>query len=144
DPTELWAWAHLQANQEIVETPTQDPKPVISAAIDGQPGAVVARVMSPRILKKQTAYHVFLVPTCETGRRVGTGESLAGAGGLAPAWKVGGSPDEAVKLPVYFDWRFQTGTAGSFDSLISALVPTPPPDTVGRRGMDVQDPGLIP
>jgi hypothetical protein len=45
-------------------------------------------------------------------------------------------------LPVYYQWRFQTGTSGSFRDLALALAPRELPATVGRRAMDVSRPGL--
>lgn len=139
--TDIWAWAHLQAN-ETIETgaPLED-------ALAGEPGRVVARVISARILKKQKAYRAFLVPTFERGRRVITGETLDDVDALTPAWVRPPDDDvaageEKISLPVYHDWRFQTGTAGSFEALVSALEPRVLPDTVGRRMMDVHKPGL--
>ncbi len=137
---ELWAWAHLQLNESVTDAAA------LEGALGGARGRLVARVISARILKKQTAYHVFLVPTFERGRRIISGEDLTNVDALAPAWRRAeeGTPgaDEKIRLPVYYEWRFQTGTAGSFESLISALVPRPLPPSVGRRSMDVSDPGL--
>jgi hypothetical protein len=139
--SELWAWSHLQANDAI----TGDA--ALASAIGGAPGLVVARVMSPRVLKPQTSYHAFLVPTFERGRRVVTGEPLTGIDALTPAWvrpPADNDPalEDVVRLPVYYDWRFQTGTAGSFEQLVSALLPGILPATIGRRQMAVHLPGL--
>jgi hypothetical protein len=139
--SELWAWAHLQANDDIADATALD------GALTGAPGKVVARIMSPRLLKKQKAYRAFLVPTFERGRLVGTGGTLTGIDALAPAWvrpAVDTDPanELAVELPYYYDWRFQTGTAGSFEALVSALAPGVLSAAIGRRKMDVSDPGL--
>ena len=137
---DIWAWSHLQANDTIGDIAA------LEAAIGGTPGQVVARVMSPRVLQKQTAYHAFLVPTFERGRRAITGESMDQIDSLAPAWVRPPDGDAAgeqrVSLPYYYDWRFQTGTAGSFESLIEALLPGVLDQTIGRRQMAVSSPGL--
>lgn len=138
---EIWAWAHLQANDTIGDIAA------LEAAIGGAPGRVVARVMSPRVLQPQTAYRAFLVPTFERGRRIVTGETLDQIDSLAPAWVRPADDDlpggeVRVTLPFYYDFRFQTGTAGSFEALIEALVPGVLDETIGRRQMAVASPGL--
>jgi hypothetical protein len=58
--------------------------------------------------------------------------------GLASAWADGTSN---IKLPVYYQWSFQTGTAGDFEYLVSQLQPRLLPSSVGIREMDVSAPG---
>src|SRR5262245_45485002 len=65
--TEAWAWAHVQGG------PVQSDEE-IAATLAGRPGALVARLMSPRILEKSTAYRAFLVPTFKRGVIAARGE----------------------------------------------------------------------
>ena len=65
--------------------------------------------------------------------------------GLAPAWVLGAQSPPEVKLPVYFHWEFRTGTGGDFESLVGLLeardLRDMPPE-VGKRRMDISQPGL--
>jgi len=134
NPADLWAFAHTQFTGENL---TGDQ---IKAQIKGPPGQFVARLMSPRLLQPRTEYLACLVPTFKRGRLVGTGATLTdGDDALDPAWT---PTDGPVKLPVYYSWRFATGTAGSFEQLARQIQAGALPDTVGRRDMDVSNPGL--
>ena len=137
---QVWAWSHAQAKASSTGGNAADIK---------VPGRVVARFFSPRRLERNTAYRAFLVPTFARGRIAGLGQPLNDApdGGntpvdaLAPAWL---ATDSAVTLPVYHEWRFQTGSVGSFQELAAKLGATQTLDaTVGRRHMDVSVPGLL-
>jgi hypothetical protein len=133
---QLWPWAHVQAQQLVSDA-------ALPGAIGGPPGALVARLLSPRRLELNTAYTAFLVPTFQAGVLAGQGKNTATTtDGLASAWQDGG-PDP-VQLPVYYSWRFQTGSVSSFQQAISELSPLAQlPSTVGLRDMDVSSPGLI-
>jgi hypothetical protein len=141
---DLWAWGHLQLNEELT-TATEDQRDQqLNAAIGGAHGRVLSRLMSPRILEKQKAYHAFLVPTFKRGLLAGLGVKPGDVDGLEPAWvdDPGDAVADPIRIPVYYEWRFQTGTAGSFESLASALLPRDLPATVGRRNLSVTKPGL--
>jgi hypothetical protein len=139
-----WAHAHVQ-------TSGAGDASSVATALGGAPGKVIARIFCPRKLKKATAYNAFLVPTFERGRRAGTGEPLAPSvppatgdppadiPALTPAWDA--STTAGVTLPVYYEWRFQTGLVGSFEELVKRVKPAKLPDTVGRRRLDVSVPG---
>jgi hypothetical protein len=77
---ELWAWAHVQVNRNL----GPDASAIVNsdgAAIAGRLRAVLAenpdlacsRIVCPRKLEPNTAYHAFLLPTFETGRVAGLG-----------------------------------------------------------------------
>jgi hypothetical protein len=132
-PLDLWAFAHTQFTGDNLSDAT------VKGQINGPPGQFVARLLSPRLLQQKVEYLACLVPTFERGRRVGTGGTLdETVDALTAAW--GTEPD--VKLPVYFSWRFATGTAGSFEQVARLITAQALPDTIGRRDMDVLDPGL--
>ena len=143
DLEEGWAWAHTQARASTSGGSADDLK---------QPGLVLGRLLCPRILEPGRAYQAFLVPTFERGRRVGLGMKLDDrtAGGnvpvdaLEPAWRRSGADsDDTRDLPVYYQWRFQTGPIRSFADLAAQLGLTDEPGaSVGRRQLDVSRPGL--
>jgi len=134
DLSQVWAWAHVQGQQTLDDAG-------IAAAVAGPPGALVARLLSPRQLAPSTAYTAFLVPTFSGGVRAGQGNAASGVDGLAPAWSA--ATPFPFTLPVYHSWRFQTGTVSSFRQAVSELRPASTlPTTVGVRAMDVSSPGL--
>jgi len=137
DLSQSWAFAHTQLEGAGLSDGD------IRSRIEGQPGLFVARLMSPRLLKAGTRYVACLVPTFMRGRIIGTGgtaDDLSGVGSLTPAWDA--TSPSPVALPVYFSWRFQTGSVASFEELARLIQPRIVPKDVGRRDMDVQDPGL--
>lgn len=129
-----WAWAHTQ-----VSGPSTAAAADVKAVLQTAPQRVVARLLSPRRLDPQVSYTACLVPTFERGRLAGTGAAVPDAvDGLAPAWTDGASN---IELPVYYQWRFQTGTSGDFEYLVRLLQARVLPPTVGIREMDVSAPG---
>lgn len=131
---QAWAWAHVQlSGAETADANT------LNDALAQRPHAVLARLLCPRQLKPNQAYTAMLVPTFEHGRRAGLREPLTGTdNALAPAWSGSAGP---VRLPVYHRWRFVTGPAGDFESLVKRLEPRRLPSTVGIRDLDVSLPG---
>jgi hypothetical protein len=128
-----WAWAHVQISGAKNLTLAE-----IGALLETEPARAISRLLCPRRLEPNTAYTAFLVPTYERGRLAGLGETVPDdLDALAPAWGDHG----AVRLPVYFRWRFGTGAAGDFEFLVRQLVARTLPPTVGRRDMDVLAPG---
>src|SRR5207245_5744393 len=83
-------------------------------------------------------YTAFLVPAFERGRQAGLGEKVEEPDWRTPAWKEG---DVSIHLPVYYQWRFQTGVTGDFEYLVRRIKPHVIPKEVGKRDMDVSDPG---
>ncbi len=99
-----------------------------------------SRIVCPRQLAPSKAYHAFLMPTFEAGRRAGLNLDLADVEATKSAWDPAGRP-EGQSFPYYHRWFFRTGDAGDFETLVRLLVPKPVDPRVGFREMDVQEPG---
>jgi hypothetical protein len=140
NPTEAWAWCHVQLNgTELAEAAA------IEAAIaaNASRGLGSSRVYSPRFLQPRKSYTAMLVPLYKRGALAGLGTAPPVDGGpdaLEFAWPENAT--DAVSLPVYHQWQFQTGTAGSFEELASRLAARILPSDTGLRGIDVSNPGL--
>lgn len=131
---QTWAWAHAQ-----VSGPLAISAPEVNILLNTAPQRVVSRLLAPRRLDPRVGYTAFLVPTFERGRLAGVGDDvLDDVDGLAPAWSDGAT---RVQLPVYYQWRFQTGVAGDFEYLVRQLKARVLPPTVGVREIDVSSPG---
>jgi hypothetical protein len=143
-PDQLWAWAHVHINRSLIGSSFRSTDaPAIQAqlrqTLDADPDAGYARIVCPRRLEANTAYHAFLVPTFESGRLAGLGQDpAAAAAATTPAWTAAALP---LELPVYHRWYFRTGTIGDFEYLVRLLKPQPIDRRVGQRDMDVQRPG---
>jgi hypothetical protein len=140
EPTELWAWAHVHVNDDLTAGAADSDAVLarLQAVLAEDPDRAYSRLLCPRRLLPDSAYHAFLIPTFETGRLAGLGQEIpAGVDGLAPAW--GSAP---VALPVYFRWYFRTGSFGDFEHLVSLLRPRVLDPRIGIRDMDVRAPGF--
>jgi hypothetical protein len=145
-PGQLWAWAHVHVNGDLVPDAlpavvSADSNAVgtrLTTALGGDPDLAYSRIVCPRRLKPQTSYAAFLVPTFEAGRLAGLGEDPSAATPAQPAWSEAGAPD---RLPYYHRWHFRTGTVGDFEYLVRLLKPQPVDRRVGVRDLDVQRPG---
>jgi hypothetical protein len=130
-----WAWAHVQVSGQVAVDPA-----TILDLLKNEPHRIIARLLCPRRLDERTMYTGFLVPALEPARLAGLGQKVDNAiDGLAPAWTAAAAN---IQLPAYYQWRFQTGGAGDFESLIRRVQPRPMPKAVGSRPMDVASPGL--
>ena len=145
---DLWAWGHVHFNQSLAasdsEVVSTDVAAVVGRAqtiLESNPDAGYARLLCPRRLADNTAYHAFVIPTFETGRLAGIGEDPGGAPyATASAWETPGRTRPA-EHPYYFRWYFRTGGHGDFLYLVRLLHPQPVDVHFGARDMDVQDPG---
>lgn len=139
--SELWAWAHVHINDELSAGDSGTPGNVsqLEQLLDKDPDRGYSRIICPRKLEPETAYHAFLVPSFETGRLAGLGESDPAVGLTDPAW----SAESDARLPYYFRWYFRTATQGDFEYLVRLLKPRPVDKRVGIRDMDVQSPGGV-
>ncbi|MBA3315746.1 MAG: hypothetical protein H0T47_20975 [Planctomycetaceae bacterium] len=141
---QLWAWSHVHVNKNIIGMAftTDDATEVESklrSALLVNPDLAYARIVCPRRLEPNVAYHAFLVPVFETGVRACNGEDPAGAASHdALAWTDAVRP---AALPYYYRWYFRTGVVGDFEYLVRLLKPQPVDRRVGLRDMDVQRPG---
>lgn len=139
DLSESWAWAHVQVAH------TARDQVSLRKALAGDPALTVSRLLCPRRLDPSTDYVACVVPSFELGRRAGLGELIQPDdenAPLAPAWTTGAQPQKPVTLPIYFYWEFRTGTGGDFESLVSKLKPRELPSSVGKRPMNISDPGF--
>lgn len=139
-PTTLWALAHTQFEGTDINDP--DDFNLAREKLDAGAGLATARLLSSRLLEGGKEYIACLVPTYERGRLVGLGqldEAAALSVDALSGWDLSKTPFE---LPVYYFWRFRTGSIANFEAAARLIKPFPLPDTVGRRDMDVRDPGF--
>ena len=138
--THTWAWAHVHVNRDLMPNANDGPAQAVDnleALLRQNPDLAVSRLVCPRRLKANTAYHAFVIPTFETGRLAGLGAGVpTTVDGLAPAWGSG-----QTDFPVYYEWFFKTGARGDFEQLVRLLQPRVLDERVGARPMDVQEPG---
>ena len=101
----------------------------------------MSRLLCPRRLDPVTEYLACVVPTFELGCKAGLGSPITpdDEKALKPAWAAGA---EQVRLPVYFHWEFRTGAGGDFEALVGLLEPRKMPEEVGKRRMDISQPGF--
>ena len=117
--------------------------PRLEATLAENPDLAYSRLVCPRRLEPNTAYHAFLVPTFETGRLAGLGLDPAGAPNATHVRlgrRTRAAPSRQL-CPYYYRWYFRTGAIGDFEYLVRLLKPQPVDPRVGTRDMDVQDPG---
>ena len=144
---ELWAWAHVHVNKNIAGTDTSPHAPNIddvlqqlSSLIDQNADLAYSRITCPRKLEPSARYHGFLIPTFETGRLAGLGmDPTTAPHATFSAW--GEGRVAPTRFPFYHRWSFRTGTRGDFEFLVRLLEPQKADERVGRRDMDVQNPG---
>jgi len=145
-PNQLWAWAHVHVNTDVVGTTVKDTQSDMNGVLDSlqtilddDPDKAYSRLICPRKLEPNTTYHAFVVPAFESGRLAGLGDTAAniGAAGTKIAWD-GATPTD---FPIYYRWQFATGTIGDFEYLVRLLKPKPCDLRVGRRDMDMTKPG---
>lgn len=129
DLSQTDAWAHAQIAGPDLTT----------AALNGDSGATLSRLICPRKLEPSQRYLACVVPTFRAGLHAGLGMDIAD-NDLAPAWDA--SITEPFTLPVYFSFRFQTGPGGDFASLVSKIGPPTKPVSAGTRMVDVSNPGF--
>lgn len=145
---ELWAWAHVHINRDILGEGNFTSKEQEEIAnqlrdlLDEDPDLAYSRIICPRKLEENTAYHAFLVPCFESGRKAGLGETPSGVAHDTAAWNAATIVD-GHQMPYYYRWYFRTGTIGDFEYLVRLLEPKPIDNRVGVRDMDVQTPNNL-
>ncbi|HWP09927.1 MAG TPA: hypothetical protein VNN72_29495, partial [Polyangiaceae bacterium] len=132
-----WAWGHAQIEGSSINELVPDE---LLKRLTGEPGLFTTRLLSPRLLEPNVEYRACLVPTFERGRRVGVGELEEDDPTKALATWDTAKTD--LKFPAYYSWRFRTGSIGSFEHAARMIRPIPLPESLGRRDMDVTDPGF--
>jgi hypothetical protein len=129
DLSQADAWAHAQITGADLSP----------AALNGDSGGTLARLISPRKLQPSQAYLACVVPTYHAGLQAGLGMDVDD-NDVAPAWN--SSITAPFSLPVYFSFRFQTGPGGDFASLARKISPPTTHISAGIRMMDVSQPGF--
>ena len=144
---EMYLWAHVHSNADIPNSELNNFERFLlslNQTRNDDPDQFYCRLMSARHLKANTAYTAFVVPTFETGRLAGLGESadkIKLVKAQEPSWTTAlGAKGE---LPVYFEWYFRSGESVDFEELVKALVPRPMDHRVGIRDMDCSRPGFV-
>jgi hypothetical protein len=140
----LWAWAHVHVNGALGGNPADFGQNAtrLASAVAADRDSAYSRLLCPRILRANTAYHAFLVPSFESGRLAGLNKSPDGAAfPTQGAWVAGRTDTEPNLYPVYHRWFFRTGEVGDFEYLVRLLKPRTVDPQVGRRPIDVLDPG---
>ena len=137
EPDESWAWAHAQARDLETDEPLHD-------LVANPDGRALSRLLACRRLEPGRRYVAAVVPSFRAGAEAALGSDVTTTTTtLAPAWP---SPRDAdggtsVELPLYHHWRFATGEAGDFESLVRRLKPRASPEGSAARRLDVGDPG---
>lgn len=108
DLDQSWAWAHAQIVAEQRSTPDPSPRATLQQILNDHPERTLSRLLAPRRLDPNTAYHACLVPTYDVGRKAGLGEPITPEDeqALKPAWAKTATAGP-VTLPV-----FSSGSSG--------------------------------
>ena len=128
DPSQTWAWAHVQVN-------AQTDKPLDEVQAD--PNRGVSRLICPRKLSSFTAYSAFVLPAFEAGRLAGLGADDAEIEQSNP-WAASWGLDQD-QWPVYYTWNFQTGAAEDFESLARRIKPAKLGTKVGKHLLNISN-----
>jgi hypothetical protein len=106
-----WAWAHVQ---RLSLGETDD-----ALQLDTNPAGNVSRLLCPRRLAPNRRWLACLVPAFYSGVEAGLGQPATDEA-PRPAW---GDATDALTLPLYFHWTFETGPEGDFEKLAAKLTP---------------------
>lgn len=127
---ELHHWAHVHVNTDVSSNTTSS----LQQQVDDEGDNCYSRIVCPRRLDANTAYHAFLIPSFETGRLAGLGNFDAAEN--TPVNKSGWDAGQ-TDFPYYHRWYFSTGSMGDFEYLARQLKPKPADERVGYRPMAV-------
>lgn len=158
NPGQTWAWSHVHMNGDVDASNNLDPTNDsdldtamnrFRSLLKANPDQAVSRMLCPRKLEANTTYYCFLIPAFEVGRLAGLGAKgdlidlheaqKAAFGSNHP--NDGDHQKYIDHFPFYYEWQFMTGDVGDFESLVRKLVPREVDRRVGKREMDVQQPG---
>lgn len=138
----LWAFAHVHVNEDVVKKEVAGGA-VNDAAVKGNTVNVIdidgdhcfSRIVCPRRLEPNKAYHAFLIPSFETGRLAGLGnyKQVKKTPVTLSSW----AAYEQNQFPFYHRWYFRTGEMGDFEYLVDLLEPKPVDTKVGYKEMYV-------
>ena len=137
--TETWAWAHVQGTGDMT---AGAPDEVLEQQVSASPDLARSRLLSPRLLERDTGYHAFVIPAFETGRLAGLRTPAAAdtVPAQQPSW---GGADQPLVFPVLYDWSFRT-SAELTDFEVLARRPQAfriEEEGFGTRDLDISEPG---
>ncbi len=135
---QLHLWCHMHSNLPNEESDFEEFLDNLEEDVKTDPDGVYSRLLCPRKLEAKALYHAFLVPSFETGRLAGLGQSTAGI--KAQKSSFSGADSE---FPVYHRWYFRTGLNFDFEYMVKLLKPRPMDERVGVREMDCSRPAFI-
>lgn len=142
----IWAFAHVQGNNQFGNTSSQSAvKGDIKETQSQAPDQLFSRVLSSRKLSPTAKYTAYVVPTYGVGAFAGMGRNPQDFldGTTSPmAWNSAVDPELFIELPIYHSWSFTTTEAGDFEDLVRALNPGDLGETVGVQPIDIRQPGL--
>ena len=124
-----------------LDLPPSDPASLAARLSDEHGPANLSRLICPRNPAPSTTYIAALVPAFDCGVKAGLG---LGGGTLADAWTRAADQSDAgvqIVLPIYDYWEFTTAPAGDFKSLAEKLKGIAAPWAIGRRFIDMSQPG---
>jgi hypothetical protein len=139
---ESWLWSHVHSNTDIPDEELSNYEIFLQSlgkTMNDDPDQYYSRLLCPRKLDPNTAYHAFIVPAFETGRLAGLAQPTAGIPAQAASWSETGAKGE---MPVYYQWYFRTGINEDFESLVKLLEPRKMDPKLGIRPMDAEHPGF--
>ena len=141
---ESWLWAHVHNDMNVPadqQSNFADFVNTLNANVNTDPDQLYCRLLSPRKLEANIAYHAFLIPAFESGRLAGLEQATDEVNAQAASWKTPGGANG--EMPVYFEWYFRTSEDEDFESLVKKLKPQPMDPKVGIRDMDCSSPGFV-
>ncbi|MEM6723192.1 MAG: hypothetical protein AAF598_04085 [Bacteroidota bacterium] len=145
EETQSWAWAHVHLNQPLLNNSGGFLSEFVNK-VDANPDDAVCRLIAPRKLDKSSNYTAFLIPAFETGRLAGLGEATNAVKAQLASWNYGnrnsGTTTRSRQFPIYYQWSFQTGELGDFETLANLLVPYMPEVSNGGRPMNIEQVGF--
>ncbi|MGB8194698.1 MAG: hypothetical protein WCF67_22385 [Chitinophagaceae bacterium] len=137
-PNNLWAFSHVHINEDVVKKEVSGGavndgavKANIRNVIDIDGDYCYSRVVCPRRLVANKAYHAFVIPSFETGRLAGLGKYSSVKN--TPVNKASWGEFEQKEFPYYHRWYFRTGDMGDFEYLVDLLEPRVADTKVGFK-----------
>ena len=143
---QLWAWAHVHVNGGLGGRPGR-PRRQRGAARRRRSRAnrdsAYSRLLCPRILKPNTGYHAFVIPTFETGRLAGLGKDPDARRVRRPqsAWVAGRTDPDPTSIPSTTAGTSAPATVGDFEYLVRLLKPRTVDPRVGAATSTCRMPG---
>lgn len=143
DAATLDFWAHVHINKDLSNDAAPNASNIdavlneFESTLKDDPDNAYSRILCPRKLEPNVAYHAFLIPSFESGRMTGLKIDLPS--NLVASKSAWDGPQDT--FPYYYRWYFRTGTLGDFEYLVNILKAKPADKKVGVRDIDLLHPG---